>query len=260
MGSGFEDRLKTIKSLVFVNLKFKIPTDRGDRGQILQITPHSLDCSRAHDDLWILPLAIINDVEMGNKESVHVGECQSCKSRILTCLEGDSTTTHEFLIKFIPQTTIEMKTEVKLGPISYWAGNENGVDKLSKDTGYNLFKDFDAFEHEQDGPHSTDYIGIRLKEIVLSSERLDIFQTAMGNSLETNILVIGASILTTIGSQSSDSIYLQPVWLPDQTKHAEPKPTTRLLLVMKLRGSDAADIGFLPYRYSLFIIIIAIII
>ena len=117
-----EDRLKTIKSLVFakLNLKFKSPADRADRGQILHITPHSLDCSRAHDNLWILPLAMINDVERGNKESVHMVECRSCKSRILTCFEGDSTTTHEFLTKFIPQTTIEMKTEAKLGPISYW--------------------------------------------------------------------------------------------------------------------------------------------
>jgi hypothetical protein len=117
---------------------------------------------------------------------------------------------------------------------------------LAKETGYNLFTDFDAFEEEQGGPNSTDYPGIRLKEIILSPERLDIFQSAMGNSLDSNIKVIGASVLTAIGSLSSDSIYIQPVWLPDQTKHAEPKPTNRLLFVMKLRGVDTSNIGFIP--------------
>jgi len=143
---AMEDRLKSIKSLVFVSLHFKIPTNRQDRGQILHITPHSLDCSRVKDNLWILPLTLINDVEKSNTESVHVGDCQSCKGRILTCFEGDSTTTHEFLTKVIAPTTIEMKSEFKFGPISAWVGNESGIEKLSNDTGYDLFEDFNEFE------------------------------------------------------------------------------------------------------------------
>ena len=38
-----EKRLKTIKSLLFINLKLQIPKSRQERGKILHITPHSLD-------------------------------------------------------------------------------------------------------------------------------------------------------------------------------------------------------------------------
>ena len=138
-----------------------------------------------------------------------------------------------------------MKSAAELGPISYWQGNKAGVDQLAEETEYNLFTDFNAFENEQGGPNSTEYLGIRLKETILSPERLEIFQLSMEHSLNGHVRVIGASILTTIGSLSTDPIYIQPAWLPDQTEHAEPKPTTRLLFVMKLRGDDA-PIGFIP--------------
>ena len=117
---------------------------------------------------------MIDDVEREYGASIHVGECRSCKSRVLTCHEGVSTTTHEFLTKFISLTVIKMNPESQLEVISYWAGNGKGVDQLEKDTGYDIFKDFDSFENEQSGPHSIDYLGVRLKEIVLSPERLEI--------------------------------------------------------------------------------------
>jgi hypothetical protein len=201
-----------------------------------------------NDELWILPLTTIKDIEQNNSESVHVGDCQSCQGRVAACLEGESTTTHEFLTLAIPRTMIEMTPAAELGPISYWLGNKEGIEQLAKETDYNLFTDFNAVENEQEGwdTNSTDYLGVCLKKLILSHDRLEIFQLAMGHSLNGYVKVLGASILTTNGSLSSDPIYIQPAWLPDQTEHAEPKPTTRLLFVMRMRGEEKhAPLGFL---------------
>jgi hypothetical protein len=244
-----EEKLKSIKSLVFVSTHFKQPTKHKERGQILHITPHSLDCSRVNDELWVLPLTTIKDIEKSNPDSVHVGDCQSCQGRVVTCLEGESTTTHEFLTHAIALTTIEIETEYQIGPIKAWVGNESGIAKLSHDTGYHLLNDFNDFECELAGTHSASYRGLKVKHISLDSARLERFRKAMGNTLGGNVLAIGASVISTIDSKlmvSTDSIYLQPVWLPDQTQHEEPEQSTRLLFVMKLRGEYEVNLGFLP--------------
>jgi hypothetical protein len=235
-----EEKLKSIKSLVFVSTNIKPPQKHKERGPILHITPHSLDCSRVNDELWILPLSTIKDIEQNNSESVHVGDCQSCQGRVAACLEGEPTTTHEFLTLATPRTMIEMTPAAELGPISYWVGNKEGIEQLAKETDYNLFTDFNAVEKEQEEwvTNSTDYLGVCMKRLILSHERLEIFELAMGHSLNGYVKVLGASILTTKGSLSSDPIYIQPAWLPDQTEHAEPKPTTRLLFVMRMRGEE----------------------
>jgi len=186
--------------LVFVNTKFAAANPVDDRGKLLHIIPHSLDCARAKDDHWIMPLNIVEDLLQEYGRSIHVGRCTGCKGRVAKCLQGISTTTHEFLTGSVTFDMLDMEEGHSLGDIIYWIGGAEAIAKLENQTGYSIFKNFVSPEQDPSGPNSNKFLGVDLKEIELSPERMEIFQNALGNSLESNVLVIGASILTTTGS------------------------------------------------------------
>jgi len=121
----------------------------------------------------------------------------------------------------------------KVTALIYWIGGAEAIAKLENQTGYSIFKNFVSPEQDPSGPNSNKFLGVDLKEIELSPERMKIFQNALGNSLESNVLVIGASILTTTGSQLSEPIFIQPLWLPEPIDYAEPE-TARFMLTQRI--------------------------